>query len=171
MTNPLPRGGRVALLLLLPIGLLPLFATVQRTIPHGPSSRFQDWSTRHAIYSQTGTSSALEAARSDPRALFRWREVEQREVQQLRQIEQRDLHDLFEFRFGHPPRAFPIRGPADLHADWNISLGGGTTAPSQFPAKFSFDTTAAPSCANDFVVFPVNVGGSATQPNIVAFNQ
>ena len=37
MTKPLPWGGRVALLLLLPIGLLPLFARVQRTIPQGPS--------------------------------------------------------------------------------------------------------------------------------------
>ena len=78
MTKPLPWGGRVALLLLLPIGLLPLFATVQRSVPQAPAHRFQDWSTRHAIYSQSGTSAALEAARSDPRALFRWREVEQR---------------------------------------------------------------------------------------------
>ncbi len=39
-----------------------------------------------------------------------------------------------------------------------------------FPAKFSFDVTAAPDCTNDFVVFPVNVAGSGTQPNIVAFN-
>jgi hypothetical protein len=39
-----------------------------------------------------------------------------------------------------------------------------------YPAKFTFDVTAAPSCANDFVVFPINAAGSATQPNIVAFN-
>jgi len=40
-----------------------------------------------------------------------------------------------------------------------------------YPAKFTFDVTAAPSCATDFVVFPINAAGSATQPNIVAFNQ
>ena len=39
-----------------------------------------------------------------------------------------------------------------------------------YPAKFSFDVTAAPSCANDFVVFPIAANGSATQPNLVAFN-
>ncbi len=39
-----------------------------------------------------------------------------------------------------------------------------------YPAKFGFNATATPSCANDFVVFPVNAAGSATQPNIVAFN-
>src|SRR5271170_3997956 len=100
MTNPLPRGGRVALLLLLPIGLLPLFARVQRTIPQVPSSRFQDWSTRHAVYSQTGTSAALEAARSDPRALFRWREVEQRE-QAKRLFQPSHLRSVLEFQWRH----------------------------------------------------------------------
>ena len=39
-----------------------------------------------------------------------------------------------------------------------------------YPAKFGFDTGAAPSCANDFVVFPVNIAGSESQPNIAAFN-
>jgi hypothetical protein len=39
-----------------------------------------------------------------------------------------------------------------------------------YPAKFGFDPTATPDCTNDFVVFPVNIAGSATQPNLVAFN-
>jgi hypothetical protein len=164
MTKPLPWGGRVALLLLLPIGLLPLFATVQRTIPQGPSSRFQDWSTRHAIYSQTGTSAALEAARSDPRALFRWREVEQREAQQ------RQALAILGFRGRRPPHRFPNRVDASMHRDWSINLGTAGTAPSMYPAKFSFNPNATPTCANDFVVFPVNAVGSAAQPNIVAFN-
>jgi hypothetical protein len=164
MTKPLPWGGRVALLLLLPIGLLPLFATVQRTIPHGPSSRFQDWSTRHTIYSQTGTSAALEAARSDPRALFRWREVEQREAKQ------RQALAILGFRGRRPPHRFPNRVDASMHRDWSINLGTAGTAPSMYPAKFGFNVTSAPDCTNDFVVFPVNATGSATQPNIVAFN-
>jgi len=49
-------------------------------------------------------------------------------------------------------------------------LGGGTTAPSMFPAKYTFDVNATPSCPNDFVVFRVNVVGGANQPNIVGFN-
>jgi hypothetical protein len=56
-----------------------------------------------------------------------------------------------------------------IHRDWSISLGGGTTAPNQFPAKFTFDVNATPSCTTDFAVFPVNVNGGAAQPNIVAF--
>jgi hypothetical protein len=39
-----------------------------------------------------------------------------------------------------------------------------------YPAKFSFDVTQAPSCANDFVVFPIATKGDAGQPNLVAFN-
>ena len=43
-----------------------------------------------------------------------------------------------------------------------------------YPAKFGFDPNAAVTVANcptDFIVFPVNVTGSATQPNLVGFNQ
>ena len=87
MTKPLPRSGRFAALLLVPVGLLPLLFTGQRSFQHIPSPRFHDWTTRHVVYSQTGTSAALEAARSDPRALFRWREVERRESEQ-RELEQ-----------------------------------------------------------------------------------
>jgi len=45
-----------------------------------------------------------------------------------------------------------------------------------YPAKFTFDIGAAPTCTAvspavpDYAVFPVNVAGSATQPNIVAFD-
>ena len=39
-----------------------------------------------------------------------------------------------------------------------------------YPAKFTFDVNATANCATDFIVYPVNVAGSGTQPNIVAFN-
>jgi hypothetical protein len=57
-----------------------------------------------------------------------------------------------------------------MHRDWSISLGTAGTAPGMYPAKFSFDVTQAPSCPNDYVVYPVAAKGSATQPNLVAFN-
>jgi hypothetical protein len=58
-----------------------------------------------------------------------------------------------------------------IQRDWSIYLGTGGTAETMFPAKFSFDVNATPSCTSDFIVFPVNAVPSATQPNIVAFNQ
>ncbi|MBZ5566651.1 MAG: hypothetical protein LAN64_02250 [Acidobacteriia bacterium] len=57
-----------------------------------------------------------------------------------------------------------------MHRDWSINLGTAGTAPGMFPAKFTFDVTQAPSCANDYVVYPIAARGSATQPNLVAFN-
>jgi hypothetical protein len=166
MTRPLPWGGRFAALLLLPVGLLPLLIAGPRTFEHVRSPKIQDWSTRHSIYSQTGTSAALEAARSDPRAAFRWREVEQRESYE------RQLRSFRESPIFRQPRTFPSRAPvpAVMQRDWAISLGTAGTAPAMYPAKYTFDVTAAPSCANDFVVFPINAVGSATQANIVAFN-
>jgi hypothetical protein len=55
-----------------------------------------------------------------------------------------------------------------LHPDWSMSLLiGGTVGDGMFPAKFSFDVNATPSCANDFAVFntsatPVAKDASAT---------
>ena len=51
----------------------------------------------------------------------------------------------------------------------NTDPGGGQT----FPAKYTFDVTEAPSCANDFVAMgiPANaVAGSSGQANIVGYN-
>jgi hypothetical protein len=52
-----------------------------------------------------------------------------------------------------------------------MSLGAnGTVGAGQFPAKFSFDIAAAPSCAADYVAFTTSLAGSATVPSIVAFD-
>jgi hypothetical protein len=169
MLGPLPWGRRVVLLLTLSACLLPLPFAGQRSVAHVPRSRFHDWTTHHAIYANMGTLGALEAARSDPRALFRWREVEQRELAQ-REIRHGQLRSYLEFRRRRGPGRFPVRRASHIHTDWSINLGAASTAPAMYPAKFSFDVNATPSCANDFIVYPVNVNGSATQPNIVAFH-
>ena len=57
-------------------------------------------------------------------------------------------------------------GEGSVLRDWSNVLGGGTNGlggsgvPGVFPAKYNFDITAAPSCANDFVVYPTNAVGS-----------
>jgi hypothetical protein len=72
--------------------------------------------------------------------------------------------------------------PNELHTDWAFSMsslaaGTATTgSATTFPAKFSFDVTAAPDCVNDYVAFNTSLpgvsgeGGSGT-PNIIALNQ
>src|SRR4029077_8675259 len=181
MVNPLPWGKRVPLLLVVPVFVLPLLVGRQRSsVPFSPSRarqpEFSDWSTRHTLYPRYGTMAALEAAGRDPRAQFRWRE-QNRQVQPSRiAAAQSHLRSLLMFRFPAPgrlpvpPGRFPNRSSSGVQRDWNISLGSGTTAAGQVPAKFSFDTSATPSCANDFAVFPVNANGTPTQPNLVRFN-
>src|ERR1700757_2895824 len=59
------------------------------------------------------------------------------------------------------------------HADWSVSFGGGGAgmAFGQFPAKWTLNPTAAPSCTTDYVVFALNVAGAAGgQANLVAFS-
>jgi hypothetical protein len=111
-----------------------------------------DWSARHAVYARSGRIETMLAAQRDPRAAWSW---------------------LRAWSFHGGPR--PAR--TGLAADWSINLGAAGTAAAMSPAKFTFDVNATVSgpantnsCLNDFVVYPINVAGSATQPNIVAFN-
>ena len=46
----------------------------------------------------------------------------------------------------------PQPDPAGVHRDWGMSLAsGGQVGNGQFPAKYTFDINATPSCTNDFV--------------------
>jgi hypothetical protein len=57
--------------------------------------------------------------------------------------------------------------PALGHRDWAVALPPGAfMGASQFPAKFSFDVNAAPSCTADYVAFTT----SKPIPSIVAFD-
>lgn len=59
-------------------------------------------------------------------------------------------------------------GESSVLRDWSNVLGGGTDGlggngmPGVFPAKYNFDIAAAPSCANDFVVYPTNAAGATS---------
>ncbi len=69
---------------------------------------------------------------------------------------------------GRPPRRFRQRSFVN---DWFFptsgGLGGSVTGS---PAKFNFDVTAAPSCANDILYVPINVAGSSVKANLIALN-
>ena len=125
-----------------------------------PDGIVQDWSRRHVAYPRIGSIESLIAVQHDPRAILSWQAAEREDwhrERSRRHFRDRDHdHDRDDMDSG-------------LHRDWAISLGGGSTAPSMYPAKFGFDTTATALCT-DFVVFPVNIVGSSTQPNLVAFN-
>ncbi|HSZ21371.1 MAG TPA: hypothetical protein VK770_16365 [Candidatus Acidoferrum sp.] len=128
-----------------------------------PNGIVQDWSRRHVAYPRVGPIKSMIALQNDPRAIQSWRE-------QIREDWHRDKERHHHRDHDNNQDDIPSTA-SGLHQDWSISLGNGSTAPAMFPAKFGFDPNAAADCINDFVVFPVNIAGSSSQPNLVAFNQ
>ena len=121
----------------------------------------QDWSTAHTLYPTVGPIHSMMVLQSDFRAIQSWQETQRQDALRARN---------------------PVRFPnivEQAHTDWSISLGSGSVAASMYPAKFTFDVTAAPACLittvgatpppPDYAVFAVNVAASSSQPNLVAF--
>ncbi|MGC2332397.1 MAG: hypothetical protein WA581_13160 [Candidatus Acidiferrales bacterium] len=129
---------------------------------------FQDWSTRSVVYPRVGPMTAMQSAARDPRARFLWSQVLSAGGGGL-SGRSAPLGGHVGSPFIAPWRS-PSVQPGAMHRDWAINLGAAGTAAAMYPAKFGFDVTAAPSCANDYTVFPVNAPGGSGQPNIVAFN-
>lgn len=149
----LSRGALLAGVCLLSLAVLPgIGLNSQVATPRVPG--IFDWSMRHAIYPRTGPMDKMIAAQRDPRAFTIWRH---------------QLGRRF-WRHGRPGTGGGTTSSTGTHPDWSIYLGSNGTAPAMFPAKFNFDVNAAPNCPNDFVVYPVNAIGSASQSNIVAFD-
>ena len=127
-----------------------------------PNGIVQDWSRHHAVYPRVGPIQSLIAVQHDPRAILSWQEAEREDWHRAK--------DRDGDRDGDGDHRHSHGTPSGVHRDWSIPLGLGTTAPAMYPAKYNFYVSATPSCSTDFIVYPVNVAGSTTQPNIVAFN-
>lgn len=54
--------------------------------------------------------------------------------------------------------------------DWSVSLGRSHVSANMYPAKYTFNIVAPPDCNRDFAVFGLTVAGTATQANLVGFN-
>jgi hypothetical protein len=118
--------------------------------PHQRIGLPQDWTHSHVIFTRAAMNSYALAA-AEPRVLHQW----------LRQ------------NAGRMTLATQASETTsgDTKRDWSVPLGTARVAAGMFPAKYGFDTTAAPSCTNDYVAFGLNATGSATQANLIAFNQ
>jgi VCBS repeat-containing protein len=124
----------------------------QKAIP-AKVGQVLDWSTRHILYPQGASRRALALSERDPRVYWNYLRLIQAASEARDPVGRRRRHR-------------PVRN----RPDWSVSLGAAGTAANMYPAKFSFDTNATPSCANDYAVFTINATGSATQANIAAFN-
>jgi len=131
--------------------LLPILSPRAQEAPNAARMGLpQDWTQHHIIFSRQGLAAnpglVYGEARVLHQAMRRWLNTSQQATDAAATV------------IGAPQR------------DWNVSLGLGRIAPNMFPAKYSFDPSAAPSCANDYVVFGLNRVGNANQANLVAFN-
>ena len=107
-----------------------------------------DWSDRHLVFSPPTSLIHHFALSNNPRFVKQWvrRNAERRGEEDFRR------------------RRHPVPAPNDLHGDWNVYLGNlGRVGAGKYPAKFSFDVTAA-NCASaaqpDFVVWNTSLAGS-----------
>jgi len=114
-----------------------------------------DWSNRHVLYPQGATLRALSVSQRDPRGYWNY----------LRLVQAAERGSAEDRRGRVVPRK-----PMPARVDWSVSLGAAGAAAGMYPAKYSFDVNATPDCTNDYVVFPIDVNGSATQATIAAFN-
>ena len=88
----------------------------------------------HVVYPRIGEINSLIALQHDPRAILSWQAAERQDF-------------------------IRVRGPRHFlgqqnHQDWSISLGTGAMAASMYPAKYTFDTSAAPTCTAVSPLFP-----------------
>jgi hypothetical protein len=116
----------------------------------------EDWTHHHIKFSAAALRQHPQMAAHEPRAAFQlYREARAAMA-----------------RFSSSPRVASAVSAAD-HRDWSVLLGGGRIQFGQFPAKWS-DNPFAPvtlaNCDTDFVVYGLNVAGSATQANLIGFN-
>jgi hypothetical protein len=115
----------------------------------------QDWTEHHIVFSRDALAQHPDLIFNEPRVLH-----------QLMQRGQNANSTVF-----HGVEITPTFSGSGSQRDWNVALGNGRIAQEMFPAKYSFDPGAPPSCANDYVVMGLNVGASpGRQANLVAFN-
>ena len=137
-----------------------------------PTPLPEDWSNRHVVFSNPDTfeQAAGKGIQAMERYMRNSRDV--RYQQQLARKKNRfnspggnDLSRYFtpeQLRWFSRHNPTPAPAAAAEQRDWSHVLGGvgGVGRAGVFPAKYSFDVNAAPSCANDFIVYGTATAGA-----------
>jgi len=152
--------------------VLALFAAVVCVVPvfaqqnAGPSSGVvDDWTHHHVFFSDPGTQmDAVMNGRRDE-----WQRIVNDPRYRLQLIKRRAA--LTARTDGPTPLdSDETQDGGPMKRDWSVTLGtsGVSVALGMYPTKYTFAPVAAPSCTNDFVVYPVNVAGNRLlQANVV----
>ena len=153
-------------------------APAQQNPPPG-GSLVDDWTHHHVIFSDPGTEQdAIKKGTheewlrivNDPR--YRMQQIRRGAIAKQASHFGSDPWNDKEHdrgREGKPPAG---NEDESIQRDWTVTLGpaGASTAIDTYPAKFTFNVNAAPSCSQDYVIYPVDVAGSSTQANILGVN-
>lgn len=147
-----------------------------------PIPAVTDWSSRSIVHGkakmpdefpQTAAGDAeLQRMYRDPRYVAGVLRRIESEMPALRTMQQRTIPQAVnkavnDRRRGHG-NGDDSEAVSSVVRDWSNVLGGGANGlggrgmPGVFPAKYTFNITAAPSCANDFVVYPTNAPGASS---------
>lgn len=115
-----------------------------------------DWSEHNVVFSLSSLAEHPDLINREPRVAH----------QLLQRFQETDPN----FFRGGESAGDPAQ-PIVHTGDWSFSLVKGHVASSMYPAKYSFDPGALPSCPGDYVVFGLNIAGvTGKQANLVAFN-
>lgn len=161
----------IAALLSLVGGLLPVAfspASAQAIVPDANRSVPQDWSHRHVIHTNPDT--LREASAKGTVAYDQWRSklrdprfamAVARKTAFVQPVGQNAFSGQQLKNAKRHDRNPPASGA--VQRDWSSPLGGtgGVGKAGVFPAKYSFNINADPSCANDFVVFTTASAGAS----------
>ncbi|MGA9306868.1 MAG: hypothetical protein WBW31_15800, partial [Candidatus Sulfotelmatobacter sp.] len=125
--------------------------------PDGSIPVPMDWSSSHVIFTGGYTPEQVVKTWNEPRAYAQWLLHGNAPIDSgLIRWRRRRLRE--------PERRRPRE---DMRRDWAVSLGAGGVAQGMWPAKYSFNVNATPSCTSDFVVFPVNASTGNTRANVI----
>ncbi len=151
MNVRLNRAG-VGLLAVLALAFVMSGQESSSTKPHG--GLVTDWTTRHLVFSSSGTPDMIEKFTKDPRYQMQWARRNFHPVAEGGAPESNDVLSADAIR--------AAKKKVGMQKDWGLEMAATAVAQGglNFPAKYSFSTSTA-SC-NDFVVYPVDVLGSST---------
>ena len=150
-----------------------------------PIPAIQDWSSRAVIHRKPMTPDEFEAAGRSPEMAQRYRDPRyvaalmrriESEAPRAATLQRTGLATAMKAAAASDRRRGHGNGDGDYDPndygsgsairDWSNVLGGGIDGlggrglPGVYPAKYTFDIAAAPSCANDFVAYTTNAAGA-----------
>jgi hypothetical protein len=163
-------------------GLLPAAfspASAQAIVPDANKSVPQDWSHRHVVIRAPDT--MKEASGKGAAAYARWQE-KLKDPRFTMAVARKTIdvqptaNKVFsgqQLAYGRGKGQKPVLPVSSLKRDWSVALGNATAvdgsgtgtgvgSAGMFPAKFTWDLNATPSCANDFLVYSTMTPGATS---------